>query len=352
MKRTPTSTSHSHHLISCTSIPRERAFDRALFAIERKSVFGFSESDGTVFERFWVDNRWSVLNHGSTHLDEGEENVAVSVHSNRLYVVTSTGRLFVRGQHHDGSALRWELRSPPPPFRLRGHPRSNMRGSLFFIASDGTFLECRDGIGTNQGESWHNHGRPASACLASIADPARMDEDSVFVVTGDGRLFQKSLSRGTWTEYDRPSDAFALAPVSGLFVRAAAHYSSLFLKTVWGEVVELRWSSPRKWRWRFYGRPNGTAVASPPVASCFSNSIFVVGDDGEAYELRDVDTEQWRWIDHGTPGNIPARRSGPVVFDNRRLFFSREDGYIAERHFDGKWHWSIHGAVGRGRKPS
>ena len=193
-----------------------------------------------------------------------------------LFVISSDGNLFryVQNDKHPAASVYTDFGRPAAAplsplegvvFPHRSDDGVVAGGSLFLRTEGGALAEMR--VRANGEEirpHWVDHGRPDDAC--SIASPpgAPINNRSLFVVCGDGRMVERyfgasAAAAGVWIDHGRPAGV-PLAPVRGV----ALHARSVFFLRTDGLLAERLWNGVR-WVWSVWDVPeDGTAKYCTP----------------------------------------------------------------------------------------
>ncbi|XP_057456758.1 uncharacterized protein LOC130747755 isoform X2 [Lotus japonicus] len=219
----------------------------------------------------------------------------------------------------------------------------------YFCTKNGTLVE----LAVVEPPRWTNHGQPAGANVAAIADVASTRE-VVYTISSAGDLYEyDGKSKPSWKKHiwqEKVAHA-PLVPSKGCTLHGLSgdHLESLFLLTKEGALVERRLHQ-RKWKWVVHGRPQHQTLTSitPALLDESSESfisLFFTTSSGSVFEYHipkqsggTIQNNQTpgAWGSHQHPLHAKAARGKPgLPLQVGRILFALDDGRLAELHLVG-----------------
>eukprot|EP00941_MAST-03F_sp_MAST-3F-sp1_P000799 g799.t1 len=359
---------------------REVTIPSGLYRLSRiwsASIFVVNDApSGQIFELFWNGTRWVYVNHAQRLTSKA---VSVTAHFSRLFLVTMSGRVMHR-KHVGNDMLAWVDVSYGSG-SIVSAASASVNPDLYFVGKYGSLVYC---VARNKGgnkdirsfsseqevslcREWRTRKPPTNSCIAAIIDPGFVFPNEVFVSTAEGRLFSFGLDTNKWREYIRPDWAF-VAPYAGASVESGGRRKSIFMVSVWKEIIELRFTFRKEHNryeeaWISHGSPFNVPLASPPMVTAIPRatiakksefedeilarhtqepsssgtvawggaSLFITGTDGNLFELRG--SQNYEYVELSTEDLV---------------ILSPTETYV-ELPFSGewKWEWVAHGRPGQ-----
>ncbi|KAK7406030.1 hypothetical protein VNO78_07645 [Psophocarpus tetragonolobus] len=323
-------------------LPRRKRI--SLTKISETSVWITGES-GSIYERFWNGMEW-VIAPRDLPVSAGSA-ISIFIINQTILALSEAGNLYqMRVQLGESSQPVWvEYKSTDTEKELlmKSGVASRDGQRAYFCTKNGTLVELA-GV---EPPRWMNHGQPAGANVAGIADATSTRE---VVSAGDlyeyDRKSKPSWKRHMWQE--RTAQASPLMPSKGYSLPGLSgdHSESLFLLTKEGILVERRLHQ-RKWRWLIHGRPQDQSLTSITPAlqdessETSSISLFFTTSYGSVFEyqipkqLGLVQNNQFpgAWKSHQHPLHAKAARGIPgLQLYIGRILFPLDDGRLGELH--------------------
>ncbi|GAV65055.1 LOW QUALITY PROTEIN: hypothetical protein CFOL_v3_08570 [Cephalotus follicularis] len=260
--------------------------------------------DGLTFEYIYTESIWLWLKHEHSTSMEG----AVGNYNGSLFLVDAYGSLLIR--ERSCNELVWinctamrkgrQVMSGPPWDGILGETmKATAEGALFFVSKNGRLLQFTVAL---RKFKWKDCRHPMDTKVASIIDQELFRQNIVFVIGGNGRLYQYNKVTELWHEHPQ-SQHLILSRLPGTAMRPSwlSPAGSLFMLSEDGGLVEYQWNTWDGWNWVEHGTPHKgvTLVGSP--GPCFeANQLFLIGSNGRVY-LRYMDQLTWRWKNCGYP---------------------------------------------------
>ncbi|XP_057953208.1 uncharacterized protein LOC131147699 isoform X2 [Malania oleifera] len=311
---------------------------------------------GSIYQRFWNGVQWVI----SPHDLPAAAGYAVSVFlvNQTILVLSETGDLYQLRLSESAEPI-WVHFTPTangsssqeteqnPAIRIKSGVVSDDGVRVYFCTRSGSLLELTE----IEPPGWVNHGRPAGANVAAIADVDTIRPEVVFTVSSTGDLYEYDRSsKPSWKKHiwsKGSIEAAALLPSRGCSLLDGAHSMSLFLLTKGGNLVERRLHQ-RKWKWIIHGSPKDHHLTSiTPVSQDInenSYSLFFSTATGSIFEYQIPKSSgsaqenqiQERWVNHMHPLNAKAVRGVEgLQLQVGRILFPLDDGRLAELHLSG-----------------
>ncbi|XP_022631351.1 uncharacterized protein LOC106777617 [Vigna radiata var. radiata] len=311
----------------------------SLTKISEISVWVTGES-GSIYERFWNGMEWVIVSH-DLPVSAGSA-VSVFVINQTILALSEAGKLYqIRGQYGESSEPVWVEFTPTYPEKnllIKSGVASRDGQRAYFCTKNETLVE----LAWVEPPRWINHGQPAGANVAAIADAASTRE-VVYTISSAGDLYEyDKKSKPSWKRHiwqDKTSQAAPLMPSKGCSLPGSSddHSESLFLLTKEGSLVERRFHQ-RKWKWVAHGRPQDqnltsiTPALQDESAETSSTSLFFTTSYGFVFEYR-IPKQLEVWISHQHPLHARAARgiAGLQLYIGR-ILFPLDDGRLAELH--------------------
>ncbi|XP_047173530.1 uncharacterized protein LOC124841319 [Vigna umbellata] len=311
----------------------------SLTKISETSVWVSGES-GSIYERFWNGMEWVIVSH-DLPVSAGSA-ISVFVINQTILALSEAGKLYqIRGQHGESSEPVWVEFTPTYPEKnllIKSGVASRDGQRAYFCTKNETLVE----LAWVEPPRWINHGQPAGANVAAIADAASTRE-VVYTISSAGDLYEyDKKSKPSWKRHiwqDKTSQAAPLMPSKGCSLPGSSddHSESLFLLTKEGSLVERRFHQ-WKWKWVVHGRPQDqnltsiTPALQDESAETSSISLFFTTSYGFVFEYR-IPKQLEVWKSHQHPLHAKAARgiAGLQLYVGR-ILFPLDDGRLAELH--------------------
>ncbi|XP_073023521.1 uncharacterized protein [Primulina eburnea] len=351
------------------------------------SFFVITEN-GHTFEYLNTEQVWLWLRHEHSTAMEG----VLGNYNGSLFLVDEHGSLLIRERTSNDLAWvnctsmkkgRQVIGGPPWDSTPGLTPKAKVEDAIFFVSRSGTLLQFSVAL---RKYKWKDCKNPPSVKIASIVDQEGFRENIVFVIGGNGRLYQYNKVSELWHEHYQ-SQHLVLSRLPGTAMRSSptSLRGSLFMLSEDGGLVEYQWGSSDGWNWIEHGTPYTNVTLVGATGPCFGGSeLFVTGSDGSVY-LRYLDQGEWNWKDCGFPDagymgdekekqvegksdkyeiyngqefagilekieengdsdkdcNPKVASTRPIPFSDDSVIFELRDGRLAElRRTEDKWLWS------------
>ncbi|KAE9616402.1 hypothetical protein Lalb_Chr03g0024521 [Lupinus albus] len=335
----------------------------SLTKMSETSIWVTGES-GSIYERFWNRLEWVIAPH-DLPISAGRA-IMVFIINQIVLALSETGNLY-QMKLHLGEALHpqpvWVEITPKLNPTTDNDPEKNpmtlMKSGVvshdgqraYFCTKNGTLVEfCGSELDPPR---WTNHGQPAGANVAAIANVASTRE-VVYTISSAGDLYEyDKKSKPAWKRHiwqDRTAQLGPLVPSKGciMYGLSGDHSESLFLLTKEGTLVERRLHQ-RKWKWVVHGSPPHQNLTSiTPILQDESSeafiSLFFTSSAGSVFEyqmpkqLGTVQNSQFpgAWVSHEHPLHAKvARGIIGLPLQVGRIIFPLDDGRLAELHVPG-----------------
>ncbi|RYR22358.1 hypothetical protein Ahy_B03g067647 isoform A [Arachis hypogaea] len=321
------------------------------------SIWVTGES-GSIYERFWNGLEWVIAPH-DLPIASGRA-TAVFIINHIILAASEAGNLYqMHVQFGETSQTVWLDVTPTlnqitnndskknPLVLIKSGIVSHDRQRIYFCTRNGTLLEL---LGVEP-LRWTNHGQPAGANVAAIAEVASVRE-VVYTISSAGDLYEyDEKSKPSWKKHiwkERTAQFVPLVPSKGCTLSGlSGDYSeSLFLLNKEGDLVERRLHQ-RKWKWMVHGSPphqNLTSI-TPALHDESSEtffSLFFTGAAGSVFEyqmpkqLGTTNRFPGTWENHQHPLHAKvARGIIGLPLQAGRILFPLDDGRLAELHLLG-----------------
>uniref|UniRef100_A0A2P2JD22 Uncharacterized protein LOC105648304 n=1 Tax=Rhizophora mucronata TaxID=61149 RepID=A0A2P2JD22_RHIMU len=268
-----------------------------------QSFFLITEG-GLTFEYLYTENVWLWLRHDHSTPMKG----ALGNYNGSLFLVDVYGSLIMRGRN--GVELAWvnctamrkgeQIIGGPPWDEIPGRAiKVTAEDAIFFVSKNGRLMQFTVAL---RNFKWKDCQNPPSTKVASIVDQELFRQNIVFVIGGNGRLYQYNKVSELWHEHYQ-SQHLILARLPGTAMRSSSSSlaGSLLMLSEDGGLVEYQWNTGDGWNWVEHGRPNKGVTLITPPSPCFEgNQLFLVGSDGKVY-MRYLDQGTWKWKNCGFP---------------------------------------------------
>ncbi|XP_073271110.1 uncharacterized protein [Primulina huaijiensis] len=352
------------------------------------SFFVITEN-GYTFEYLNTEQVWLWLRHEHSTAMEG----VLGNYNGSLFLVDEHGSLLIRERTSNDLAWvnctsmrkgRQVIGGPPWDSTPGLTPKAKVEDAIFFVSRSGTLLQFSVAL---RKYKWKDCKNPPSVKIASIVDQEGFRENIVFVIGGNGRLYQYNKVSELWHEHYQ-SQHLVLSRLPGTAMRSSptSLRGSLFMLSEDGGLVEYQWGSLEGWNWIEHGTPYTNVTLVGATGPCFGGSeLFVTGSDGSVYS-RYLDQGEWNWKDCGFPDaagymgdekekqvegksdkyeiyngqefagilekieensdsdkdcNPKVASTRPIPFSDDSVIFELRDGRLAElRRMEDKWLWS------------
>ncbi|KAL5182015.1 hypothetical protein HKD37_01G002787 [Glycine soja] len=309
----------------------------SLSKISETSVWITGES-GSIYERFWNGMEWVIVPH-DLPVSAGSA-ISIFVINQTILALSEAGKLYqqIRVQLGESSQPIWVEFTPTDPEKnllMKSGVASRDEQRAYFCTKNGSLVE----LAWNR---WINHGQPAGANVAAIAD-ASSTREVVYTISSAGDLYEYDRkSKPSWKRHiwhERTAQAAPLMPSKGCSLPGLSddHSESLFLLTKEGTLVERKLHQ-RKWKWVVHGRPQDqnltciTPALQDESSETSSISLFFTTSFGSVFEYQIV-KQLGAWKSHQHPLHAKAARgiAGLQLYIGR-ILFPLNDGRIAELH--------------------
>ncbi|KAI4305039.1 hypothetical protein L6164_028429 [Bauhinia variegata] len=329
----------------------------SLTKLAETSIWVTGES-GSIFERFWNGLEWVIAPH-ELPISAGHA-ISVFIINQTILALSESGYLFqmhvefgesslpvwieltsVLGQNTDG-----DTEQNPLILVKSGVVSHDVKA--YFCTKNGTLVELA-GVSPTR---WINHGQPAGANVAAIAD-ATSTRGVVYTISSAGNLYEyDSKSKPSWKKHiwkEGTVQVSPLVPSKGCMLQGSSgdHSMSLFLLTEAGTLIERRLHQ-RKWKWIVHGSPQHQNLTSITPALQDESSetliLFFSTSTGSVFEYRirkqlgTVQNDQLpeAWVNHLHPLHAKAAKGIPgLQLEVGRILFPLDDGRLAELHIQG-----------------
>ncbi|XP_061359637.1 uncharacterized protein LOC133303696 isoform X2 [Gastrolobium bilobum] len=345
----------------------EEPFDVVLPLRKRISLTKMSDTSiwvtgesGSIYERFWNGLEWVIAPH-DLPISSGRA-IAVFIINQRIIALSEAGNLYqMHLQLGETSQSVWVEFTPTlnqitdndseknPLILIKSGVVADDRQRAYFCTKNGTLIEL-DAV---EPPRWTNHGQPAGANVAAIADVASTRE-VVYTISSAGDLYEYDRkSKPSWKRHiwqEKAAQVASLIPSKGCILVGLSgdHSESLFLLTKEGTLVERRLHQ-RKWKWVIHGSPRHQTLSSITPAlqddsSETSISLFFTTSAGSVFEyqmpkqLGTVPNNQFpgTWGSHQNPLHAKAARGiSGLPLQAGRILFALDDDRLAELHLVG-----------------
>ncbi|XP_019155559.1 PREDICTED: uncharacterized protein LOC109152368 [Ipomoea nil] len=324
--------------------------------MSESSVWVTGES-GSIYERFWNGLQWVIAPH-ELPVSAG---YAVSVFIvNQTILALSEAAVLYQMQLDENGQPAWidfspnckmiKEKEPCSATQLVSGVVSPERKRIYFCTKNGSLIELTE---VNP-PRWKNHGRPAGADVAAIADAAAFRPEVVFTISATGDLYEfDQNSKPSWKKHihkEASTQDTLLRPSTGCTLHGlnGAQSSSLFLLSKGGNLTERRLQQ-RKWKWIYHGSPRDLSLTSITCVGQENQnenaySLFLTTATGNVLEYRlpthsgtsKENENPDNWVNHMHPSDAKAARGiVGVQLQPGRMIFPLDDGRLGELHFSG-----------------
>ncbi|KAG9454748.1 hypothetical protein H6P81_007652 [Aristolochia fimbriata] len=272
--------------------------------MQTKRSFFLVTDSGITFEYLYIENVWIWLRHDHSTSMKG----VLGTYNGSLFLVDKDGNLLIRERNND--ELSWinctamrkgkQVASGPPWDGIPGRaPVVTTEDALFFITRSGRLLQFTVSL---RKFKWKDCRSPPNIRIASIVDQEMFRSNIVFVIGGNGRLYQYNKLTELWHEHSQ-SPHLVISRLPGTAMRPSSESltGSLFMFTEYGGLIEYSWNAYDGWKWIEHGTPNRNVTLVGAPGPCFEGyQLFIIGSDGNVY-LRFFEQRMWKWQNYGFP---------------------------------------------------